>query len=361
MVVLASRTVSRDIDTSPAEALNKLRRIIAKIRCSTTLWDALKTEAEAIKLKWLSPILDVRVRWNSTYQMLDRALQLRPAIERLLLLDSSRLFSRAGLTLVVDDWFILEKLRVILGVFNTATKFENQSTYQTLTMQLPYYQYVEKKLRELIQEERHKPGLNDQASTLLWTAADEAYKKLILYWQKTDDHSGQAVATVLDPRMRLQVFTNFKWEEDSILDIEQRFRRIYNNYYATKASGVLTGAEEEVEMVEDPHRSLGQMLVVGTERPNTASSAQPEAGFDFQDLVFGPPESTSRESEASHVDIYLRGECANRNENPVIWWKLNAYRFPLLALMARDYLSVPATRYHTPLDVNCGLSLLLTL
>ena len=61
-VVLASGTVSRDIDTSPAGALNKLWWIIAKIRCSTTLWVALKTEAEAFKVKWLSPILDVQVR-----------------------------------------------------------------------------------------------------------------------------------------------------------------------------------------------------------------------------------------------------------------------------------------------------------
>src|SRR5437660_62464 len=97
------------------------------------------------------------------------------------------------------------------------TKFASGSTYPTLTMQLPYYQFTQNKLHRLIQAERENLIYGDsevdaQASTLLWAAADEAYKKLNLYWQKTDDHSGQAVATMLDLWMRLKVFENLQWE-----------------------------------------------------------------------------------------------------------------------------------------------------
>ena len=45
------------------------------------------------------------------------------------------------------------------------------------------------------------------------------------------------------------------------------------------------------------------------------------------------------------MDFYLAEECADRRADPVQWGKLHAHRFPSLALMARDYLSVPATRY----------------
>ena len=137
-------------DISPASTLSRLRRIIAKIRSSTSLWEALQTEAKAVKLDWLSPILDVRVRWNSTYKMLERALKLRPALERLLAFDSTRVFHRTGLNLNAADWTILEKLKDILEVFVDATEFASGCTYPTLTMQLPYYQFIQNKLYRLI-------------------------------------------------------------------------------------------------------------------------------------------------------------------------------------------------------------------
>ena len=71
---------------------------------------------------------------------------------------------------------------------------------------------------------------------------------------------------------------------------------------------------------------------------------QMEVGFD--DLVFGPPQSPILESRTgSLMDFYLAEDCADRQADPVQLWKLHAHRFPSLALMARDYLSVPATRY----------------
>ena len=54
-----------------AATLSRLGRVIAKIRSSTLLWEALQTEAQAVKLVWLAPILDVRIRWNSTHKMIE--------------------------------------------------------------------------------------------------------------------------------------------------------------------------------------------------------------------------------------------------------------------------------------------------
>ena len=100
-VVLEGCEESGSDERGPAATLSRLRRIIAKIRSSTTLWEALKTEVQAIKLAWLAPILDVRirVRWNSTHKMIERAIELWPALEHLLSFDPSRAFQRAQLTL----------------------------------------------------------------------------------------------------------------------------------------------------------------------------------------------------------------------------------------------------------------------
>lgn len=61
-VVLEGWEGSRNDEIGPAATLSRLLRIIAKIRSSTTLWEALKTEAQAVKLDWLAPILDVHIR-----------------------------------------------------------------------------------------------------------------------------------------------------------------------------------------------------------------------------------------------------------------------------------------------------------
>ena len=206
--------ISGDEENSldPATTLRKLRKVIAKIRSSNLLWDALWTEADAVKMDWLTPILDVRVRWNSTHKMIQRAIALRPALDRLLTIDPTKIFRRTSLRLTENDWSTLYRLEQILDVFVEATSFASASTYPTLTQQLPYYQFIQNKLHEIVEKER---AMDDgETSYLLWAAADEAYKKLNQYWQKTDEHTGQIVATILDPRMKLMVFENLGWDQE---------------------------------------------------------------------------------------------------------------------------------------------------
>jgi len=85
----------------PATTLHKLRQILAKIRSSNLLWESLQDNAQRKRLNWLVPILDVRVRWNSTHKMIQRALYLRPALECLLAIDNSRKFSNARVPLTL--------------------------------------------------------------------------------------------------------------------------------------------------------------------------------------------------------------------------------------------------------------------
>ena len=43
------------------------------------------------------------------------------------------------------------------------------------------------------------------------------------------------------------------------------------------------------------------------------------------------------------VDLFLQEKALNREESPLLWWRANHHRFPLIAVFARKYLSVPAT------------------
>lgn len=43
------------------------------------------------------------------------------------------------------------------------------------------------------------------------------------------------------------------------------------------------------------------------------------------------------------LDNYLRLQRADKNENILTWWSQHEKKFPILALMARDYFSIQAT------------------
>lgn len=187
----------------PATTLRKLRQIVAKVRSSNLLWEALQEDVQRRRLNCLVLILDVRVRWNLTYKMIERAVYLRPALERLLAVDNSRKFSKARtpLTLSTTDWNTLERVSKILCLFVDPTKFAYGSTYPTLSSQLQYYQFLQNALHELIKSEPPMEDDPDPNSTAynICSAADHAYQKLNQYWIKTDSNTRQVIATILDP------------------------------------------------------------------------------------------------------------------------------------------------------------------
>ena len=43
------------------------------------------------------------------------------------------------------------------------------------------------------------------------------------------------------------------------------------------------------------------------------------------------------------VDSYLQDKPLDREESPLLWWKLNKHRFPLIPKVAKRYLTVPVT------------------
>lgn len=70
---------SQDIQLQSASY--KARKIIAKVRASNRLWEALQAQSLAARIPLKRPILDMPIRWNSTHAMLVRQLELRPAID----------------------------------------------------------------------------------------------------------------------------------------------------------------------------------------------------------------------------------------------------------------------------------------
>ena len=195
-------------------------------------------------------------------------------------------------------------------------------------------------MHELIAREHDRENNQDPdwPGRNIWAAADDAYWKLNQYWVKTDAKTGQVIAKILDPRMKLQLFRNLEWEPDWIQNAREKFIRIFNTRYARLPP-----------LPPQPTTLPGQPLVVPpgpiADQPNAPAGETYRNGTRYEEHVFGSREDVLDEHLLeSPLDIYLCEPQVDRNMDITQWWKLHEHRLPNLALMARDYLAVPATR-----------------
>ena len=60
--------------------ISKIRKVCKKIHVSTRLSAELTSNEKAYKEQELSVVLDIEIRWNSTFEMLDRAIKIRKSL-----------------------------------------------------------------------------------------------------------------------------------------------------------------------------------------------------------------------------------------------------------------------------------------
>lgn len=122
------------------ELLNKCRSIIITIRKSSILQEAVRNISHDFQ-PYVDLILDMRIRWNSSFKMISRLLCLRPVLKEFY----AQIDSLGGITkkqqaklmrvhLSNDDWALLESLRYVLERISEATDLVSDKNYPTLPM-----------------------------------------------------------------------------------------------------------------------------------------------------------------------------------------------------------------------------------
>ena len=120
--------------------MEKCRKVITTIRKSSILSETVHTFANTLSIKG-GLIIDMRVRWNSSYKMLQRILVYQTVFEKLY----EELHSLVGITnkqrnkllelkLDGNDWNLIQTLRRVLERFDEATKVLSGQKYPTLSL-----------------------------------------------------------------------------------------------------------------------------------------------------------------------------------------------------------------------------------
>ncbi|KAK4344382.1 hypothetical protein RND71_037476 [Anisodus tanguticus] len=258
--------------------------------------------------------LDEQTQWNTTYEMLLAASELKEVFS---CLDTSDPDYKDAPSM--EDWKQVEVLCTYLKIlFDTA----NLLTAPTIPTTNTFFHEAWK-----IQLELARAAANEDPSiSSLTKTMQEEFDK---YWKNCC--LILAIAVVMDPRFKMKL-------------VEFSFTKIYGEEAATYVKIVEEGIHELfLEYVALPL----PLTPTYAEEVNGGALKQENGGAgevgltDFDTYIM---ETTSQQSR-SELDQYLEESLLPRvHEFDVVgWWKLNRMKYPTLSKMARDILSVPVS------------------
>ncbi|XP_059436041.1 zinc finger BED domain-containing protein RICESLEEPER 2-like [Corylus avellana] len=263
---------------------------------------------------------DVPTRWNSTYLMLESAVHYRRAFSYLEMTD--RNYKHCP---TVVEWEKVDNIKSFLACFYQATCAFSGTKYPTANLYFPVIAMIYVSLKEdVVSEDEHKSLM-----------AIQMLSKFEKYW--LDFSEVLAVAVILDPRYKLHLV----------------------NYYYTKIYGVMNSLQ--YVNVSNKVKSLF-MEYSASSIPSSSSSItvqQPQVTratlpWEQEYLAFGGVDVNSQKSQ---LEIYLeepRSVAVNDSFDILSFWKGNEFRYPEVAAMARDVLSIPVSTVASESTFSIG-------
>jgi hypothetical protein len=136
-----SEPVSYNTDDVEYDVLSRLRRGIVIIRSSPQRRQQFRHILAAESLPSLELILDVPTRWNSTADMIQRALQLQKAYDKMSDLENAKLTHK--------DWHFLAAISPLFARFKMFTEALSGTKYATMSRVLLTLEVLLKTLEQL--------------------------------------------------------------------------------------------------------------------------------------------------------------------------------------------------------------------
>ncbi|XP_010313781.1 zinc finger BED domain-containing protein DAYSLEEPER-like [Solanum lycopersicum] len=317
--LLVGSCLARTLSSIAQGAFNFLHETVKKVRDSVKYvktsefheekFIELKQQLQVPSTKTLA--LDDQTQWNTTYEMLLAASELKEVFS---CLDTSDPDYKDALSM--DDWKQVEVLCTYLKIlFDTA----NLLTAPTIPTTNTFFHEAWKIQLELA---RAAASEDPSISGLTKTMQEEFDK----YWKSCC--LILAIAVVMDPRFKMKL-------------VEFSFTKIYGEEAATFVKFVEEGIHELfLEYVALPL----PLTPAYAEEVDDGALKQENGGGGLTDFDAYIMETTSQQSR-SELDQYLDESLLPRvHEFDVVgWWKLNRMKYPTLSKMARDILSVPVS------------------
>jgi hypothetical protein len=271
--------------------------------------------------------LDVTTRWNSTYNMLKTAIAYKDALDSYADNDANYKWKPTN-----HEWALFDTITPILARLAEVSTAFSGSTYPTSNIFYPHIVNVKIALREAC--ESTKPELKAMGEAMM--------DKFNKYWE--EPNNVMVIATILDPRYKLKYI---KWG----------FYKIYGRDKAAAEYDLIEIELAKLYETYDMHHrhEKADSYRAGASSATTmdTSASLPSSASEFTSYL----SETSLETTKNELDKYL-GEAneslLNKNFDVLMWWRLNAHRYPVVAKMAKNFLTIPATSVSAESTFSTG-------
>ncbi|KAM4020423.1 E3 SUMO-protein ligase ZBED1-like [Anomaloglossus baeobatrachus] len=259
-------------------------------------------------------VMDTERYWISTLEMCQSLLDLKWAI-------LSILEEQGAKNLSEQHWKLLQDLVAMLKTIWIATAFLQEEPNTSISSVLPCVHGIFTAV-----------GQTSEGSVLK-AAAYQICSEICRHWDMLDEGklitNPLAIASFLDPRFKELRF------------LKPCARGELHNMVRNKLSQMCEpGAMRHAWM------SSSCAIEGGTEMLQLAVRKDKEPGVgteNFYDLLLGRDPTESMPEAHQQLENYMVEPVCKRTTDPLVWWNSNHHRFPTLARLARQYLTMPAT------------------
>nr|XP_043615804.1 zinc finger BED domain-containing protein RICESLEEPER 2-like [Erigeron canadensis] len=315
------------------DGLKEIDQAVEKVRESIKYFKGSKSQIrkqkflDCVKLLSVSSTRGLRqdcpTKWNSTFLMLDSAIYYRKAFAHLEISDSNYTSC-----LSAYEWDTIEKICVFLAVFYDVINVFSGTKYPNANLYYPHVFMVYFTLHDSMSSK-------DEYTRRMGASMMENFKK---YW--SDFSLTLAIAVVFDPRYKLHFIEwsytkiygehNCQYSEEDLL-LSSTFAEYvlyFGNVSSTTSNHASTSSSKADEATSNDTRRLygvrAKLLVI----------------FIYFDEFQSQETTTNKKSE---LQLYLEEPRMERTLklDVLAFWKSNVFRYPVLAKMAQDFLTIP--------------------
>jgi hypothetical protein len=318
----------------------KLRKLVVLIKYNLENRKLLIEGIEKYKKEGIIPSnynttripLDNATRWNSTYKMIKTAIDLKQPLIYIAKVTTNKDYKRYILT--ETEWTELNELKNIFEIFIKPSVKLQAEIYTTLNLGLLYIYQTYQKLYTLYYnyKEKQRQQINNQTVNYnsLILAINSGLDKFEKYFPKKltpttfKHYKPYILSIILDPRFKMMHFNEkgllhhySAISNDAIMMLRYEYTKLKIELKSKNITASLSSSFDE----------LGEIYNV----------SEPESSDSDNDL-FIRSEITDEE-----YNVYLKENIISQKINPLEWWRKNFEKYPILNILARRYLAIPAT------------------